>query len=743
MKKLYFINFFALLCSLAVAQKKDTLRGVKFQDIIVSSTRFETQKNKIPNYIQQVDKQQIAIENPTNTADLLQNSGRAFVQRSQSGGGSPVLRGLEANRILIVVDGVRMNNAIFRGGHLQNILRVQPEMLENIEIFSGAGSMLYGSDALGGVLSFNTVKPKFTTDSIAKVDVNFLTRYAFANKEQTIAANLNYAYKNFASLTSFQVSAYGNVQQGDNKDFLKGEYRNTWDDIGIRNRVNNRDTLISSLDKNTLNGTAYSQYNVMHKMSYKHKQFLHSLNFYLTISSNINRYDRLSEISKGLPVFAEWYYGPEKWTMVNYQLAHFAKTKIYDQLKTTVAYQYFDESRNSRRWQDAFISKREEHLDLVTLNSDAKKFFNQSILQYGLEVDLNFVKSKAQKYNVAKDYFAPESTRYPDGGSTMNNYSVYANIETPMNDKVNFIGGLRYNYNTLQSKFKDKTFFPFNYSTINQKNQSLSGQLSFLVKPVEGWKIAVTYSRGYRTPNVDDIAKVFDSKSGTATKPGLLVIPNEKIKPEVTNTLECLIDYDIDKVFGIEMNPFQTFISNWINLQPAKLNGKDTVDFNNGKSLVVQNTNVNTGYISGFSSNLYYKPGKHLTFRAGATATNGKITLDSVVSPLDHVPPFYAFLNTNYQTEKFSIQLSVLYNDVKPSKAYRLNAEDNEQYSIDPKKGFMPAWTIINLKSEFKITKEVTFQAGVDNIMDLRYRTFSSGVSGIGRNVFFALRGNF
>ncbi len=725
-------------------KKIDTLRSVKFQDVEVSSTRFETQKNKIPNYIQRVERQEILFENPGNTADLLQNNGRAYVQRSQSGGGSPIIRGFEANRILIVVDGVRMNNAIFRGGHLQNILRVQPEMLQNIEVFSGAGSLLYGSDALGGVMSFNTLKPKFNSDSSKKFNVDLLSRYAFATKENTFVANLNYGYRNFASLTSIQIANYGDIRQGENKEYLKSEYLNVWDDIGVRNRMNNRDTLLTSLDKNTLNGTAYSQYNLMQKVSFKQKQVLHHVNLYFTTSTRINRYDRLSEIGKNrLPNFAQWYYGPETWFMANYQLSHFGKTKIYDQLKSTIAYQYFNESRNTRRWQSDNLSKRNENLNLFTINSDAKKSFGNSILQYGLELNLNQVESKANQTNIIDNSQTNLDTRYPDGGSTMNNYNVYANIETPMNDKVNLIGGLRYNYNTLDARFNSKTFFPFEFNTIAQRNQAISGQLSFLIKPIDGWKIAITYSRGFRSPNVDDVAKVFESTSGTSARPGLLIIPNPNLKPEITNTMECLIDYDLDHVFGVELNPYFTFINNWINLQRTRLNGNDTIDYDNGKSLIVQSANVNNGNVAGFNANLYYRLGKHVTIRGGAVYTNGRITLDSISGPLDHIPPFYAFFNASYQKEKFNLQLSLLYNDIKASNDYRLGAEDNEQYSANPIKGFMPAWAVVNLKWDYKITKELTIQSGIDNIMDVRYRTFGSGVSGVGRNVFFALRGNF
>ena len=74
------------------------------------------------------------------------------VQKTQFGGGSPVLRGMEANRILLVVDGVRMNNAIYRKGHLQNSITVSPSMLDKTEVLFGPSSVIYGSDALGGVI---------------------------------------------------------------------------------------------------------------------------------------------------------------------------------------------------------------------------------------------------------------------------------------------------------------------------------------------------------------------------------------------------------------------------------------------------------------------------------------------------------------------------------------------------------------------------------------------------------------
>ena len=91
-----------------------------------------------------------------------------FVQKSQQGGSSPVIRGFEASRVLLVVDGIRMNNAIYRAGHLQNVITVDQNMLERVEVLYGPASTLYGSDALGGVIHLRTKQPLLSTNNKLK-----------------------------------------------------------------------------------------------------------------------------------------------------------------------------------------------------------------------------------------------------------------------------------------------------------------------------------------------------------------------------------------------------------------------------------------------------------------------------------------------------------------------------------------------------------------------------------------------
>ena len=91
---------------------------------------------------------------------LLSNASSVVVQESQSGGGSPNYRGMEASRLLLIIDDVSLNNAIFRSGHLQNSSTINPFFIESVSLLSGPASVVYGNGSMGGALIFNTKLPE-------------------------------------------------------------------------------------------------------------------------------------------------------------------------------------------------------------------------------------------------------------------------------------------------------------------------------------------------------------------------------------------------------------------------------------------------------------------------------------------------------------------------------------------------------------------------------------------------------
>ena len=193
---------------------------------MLSASNFKQNLKDIPKKILAVSQDQITINNPQTSADLLESTGQVYVQKSQLGGGSPMIRGFSTNRLLITVDGVRMNNAIFRGGNLQNVISIDPLSIDKTEVLLGAGSTIYGSDAIGGVMSFYTKKPELSYSDSLQVTANTLVRYSTANQEKTGHFDLNFGLKKWAFLTNITYTDFEDLRMGSNgpNEYLRPEY---------------------------------------------------------------------------------------------------------------------------------------------------------------------------------------------------------------------------------------------------------------------------------------------------------------------------------------------------------------------------------------------------------------------------------------------------------------------------------------------------------------------------------------
>jgi len=214
--KLLFCFTFLLLGTISFSQTiKDTTKINQLEEVILSSVRVPKKKEVLPIQVESINLKQIEFQNFQNTADLLSNSGTLVVQKSQQGGGSPTIRGFEASRVLLLVDGIRMNNLIFRSGHLQNVITVDENLLENVDIFYGPTSTLFGSDALGGTINMTTKKAKFLSAKTPTFSGTISTRYSSVNEEKSGHFDFNYAQENWASLTSFSYNDFGDLRNAE------------------------------------------------------------------------------------------------------------------------------------------------------------------------------------------------------------------------------------------------------------------------------------------------------------------------------------------------------------------------------------------------------------------------------------------------------------------------------------------------------------------------------------------------
>jgi hemoglobin/transferrin/lactoferrin receptor protein len=711
-----------------------TFKEVKLNEIIISATRAPENRKNIAQPALTLSSGKIQFYSQQTLATLLEQTGRVFMQKSQLGGGSPVIRGFEANKLLIVVDGIRMNNLIFRGGHLQNVITADNAILDKAEVLFGPASVAYGSDALGGVLSFYTRNPSLSDSKEILTTGNAFVRYSSAYNEKTTHADISVGGNKLASLTSFTYSDFGDLHQGEN-------HYSSYPGFGKRffyaKRLNGKDSMIANSNPDIQKQSSYRQYDFLEKVLLKAGRAEHMLNVQYSTSSNIYRYDRLTEMdASGKLKSAQWYYGPQKRLLIAYHLK-LGKCGFYDVANITGAYQDIEESRHNRNFSSSKLNHRIENVKVYSLNADLSKTLNKDELRYGAEIVLNDLRSTANREDIISGSSEELDTRYPDGGSHTQSYALYGIHIRKISKHVVLNDGVRLTHTKLSSKFNDKTFFPFPFSDVDQNSTALTGNIALVISSSDGWKISPLFSTGFRTPNIDDLSKVFESVSGD------LIIPNPGLKPEHTYNYELNISKIFNSKIEIGANGFYTNYRNALTTAPTTFNGESQVLYDGELSNVSTTVNKAKAYIYGIGGHLAADVNKHISFSSVISYTYGRIKENPKNYPLDHIPPLFGKTSVIGSISGFTMEVFALYNSAKKSGDYNLRGEDNQLYSADAVNGYTPSWFTLNVRTKYNINRYATVQFAVENITDKFYRVFASGLSGPGRNVVITLRGKF
>jgi hemoglobin/transferrin/lactoferrin receptor protein len=718
--------------SLELLAQSDT-SSKQLQDVVIYANKFPTlSKNIVQRVVALTDK--VLLQQQANTADILTASGQVFVQKSQAGGGSPVVRGFEASRVLLMVDGVRMNSAIFRAGHLQNIITVDNMILDRVEIVYGPSSTLYGSDALGGVVHLFTKQPQLYKSNLVskkepwKANGNLVYRYGNGQNEHRQHIDVNIANNKWAYLTSFTNSSFGDMRQGNKRSAA-------YPDFGKRlfyvARENNTDVVKdNSASVNIQKLSGYNQTDLLQKILYKpNENTSHLLNVQISNSSDINRYDRLTETSKGLPVYSEWYYGPQVRNMIGYKLTTSNLNGYFQNLTTNLNYQHLEESRITRRFKSNNKDYRFEEVDIFGMNLDLLHQGKSSTLNIGVESYYNHVSSTAYRNNIATNLRSVITTRYSDGPTNMANYALYAQHTQFLKGNWVLNSGLRLNNVQLNANFKDTALMHFPFTDANQNNTAVTGNLGMAYNGSDGLRVTFGASSGFRAPNVDDLTKVFD------TRTGYVVVPNKDLKPEYTYNAELNVSKTSSK-YSIGASLFYTWFRNALVVDKFKWNNTSTILYQGIMSDVYATQNKAKAVVYGFNVNGSANLTPNTTLAATYTYTKGNYAdrkLDGLNTalPLDHIPPTYGRVGLKHNVKKLTAELFTVFNGWKRIEDYNLNGEDNEIYAT---KDGMPGWQIWNINTSYQPTKKLNLSFQIENIADLNYRYFASGISALGRN---------
>jgi len=714
--------------------QEDTLKEKSLDEVIISVNKWEQKLNEVPNKIVKVNKLDILRNNPQTSADLLAQTGAVFVQKSQLGGGSPMIRGFATNRVLLVIDGVRMNNAIYRSGNLQNVISIDALGIETSEVIFGPGSLIYGSDAIGGVMDFHTLEARFSKTDSPVVKGSVLGRYSTANKEKTGHADINIGWKKWSLLSSFSYSRFEDLKMGKNggpDSYLRPEYVE---------RQNNADVIVPNADPRVQRFSGYDQLNFMQKIRYKptdHWDLQYS--FAYAGTGDAPRYDRLIQYRNGTLRFAEWYYGPMLWRMHNLRVAHSKKNSLYDEVRFTAAYQDYEESRIDRARNNNNRNKQVEKVDAASLNADAVKTLGRGQLYYGLEYVHNKVGSFGLQTDISNGSAMPYVSRYPDG-STWRTAGVYGSYKINLHPKVTLLAGLRYSHNALEAEF-DTTFIKFPYKKTDIQDGAMTGNAGLVFRPAEGWQLNGNIATGYRMPNIDDIGKLFESTPGNVT------VPNPGLTPEYAWNIELGLAKNIPNRFRMELTGFHTILNNAIVRRPFEFNGQDSLLFDGVLSRVEALQNAAKATVWGFqaSAEVYFT--HSLSLQTHANWISGKETDDvqNEQVPLRHAPPFYGSTSLRYRMGKIFAEAFAVYNSQVRSEDLAPSEKDKADIYAKDANGepYAPGWYTLNLRTSYQLIKNMMVTAGWENITNQRYRPYSSGIVAAGSNFIISLRVSF
>ena len=701
------------------------------EEIVLSVSKFKQKKGKIPQKITSITSEDIMFSNPQTSADLLESSGNVYIQKSQLGGGSPIIRGFSTNRLLIAVDGIRFNTAIFRGGNVQSVISIDPFTVDNTEVILGPGSVVYGSDAIGGVMNFYTKKAKFSFKEGISFSGNTIARYATASEEKTGHIDFNVGLKEWALLTSVSYTDFGDLKMGKYgpDDYLRPEYAGT---------INGEDVMVTNDDPRLQVPTAYDQINAMQKIRYMpSNNWDFNLGLFYTTTSDYPRYDRLIRERNGQLRSAVWDYTPQEWINGNLMITN-KGTSFYDKSILTLSYQNFKEGRKDRNFGDDVLYETKEKVGAYTSAFDFIKKFGKSKLFYGLEYVYNKVNSNGKQTNINNGDTVLTASRYPEG-STWQSMAAYFSLQSKLAENLSFQAGLRDNHILLFANFDTLFYdFPFTRAAINTGALTGSAGINWQASDILNWR--VNFSTAFRAPNIDDVGKIFDSE------PGSVVVPNPDLKPEYAYTGELGAILNFENVVRIDITGYITFLEDALVRRDFSINGQTEIMYQGELSTIQAIQNGGKAEIYGFEAGVEINFTKNLQFTSQYNYTGGyQLEEDGSRVAVKHVAPQFGNAHLIWEYKKLKLDAYANYNgqfdyeDLAPeeqNKAYLYALDENGN-------PYSPSWYTLNFGAQYKINKAFQINTSLENISNQRYRTYSSGITAAGINFITAVSYNF
>ena len=346
MNKIKLILGFFLLTHSNDVLSQIIINNYELDSITIISPKFEFNNKEF----KKIKKKELELAPIKNIDDVLLSKLNVSIQKSQSGSGSPNVRGMEASRLQLIFNGISLNNCITRSGHSQNLKYVDYFNIDDVYT-SSSNSVSFGSGIMNSAIYMNSA-PIRKSDSL---NSSFFQEFSSALNSSKMNLSSVYVIGKVNAFTSISINDYGLIKAGENRT-------HGYDDWGDLPHM-----FENGRQKYTQNHSVYLTQRISKNIS---DYSIANIDLYNSHFSKLNRIDKLNDLKEGSPKFEKWYYGPQNYFLSKLSLLNYKSYMLSDKFQITTAYQKLNESRHKKKFTDNFQSNRYEDLDII----DSKKW---------------------------------------------------------------------------------------------------------------------------------------------------------------------------------------------------------------------------------------------------------------------------------------------------------------------------------------------------------------------------------
>jgi outer membrane receptor protein involved in Fe transport len=652
------------------------------ETVVVTATRIERSALDVAEAISVVSAEDVERRAPDVLAELLRGVPGVFFQQTTPGQAIPIIRGLKGSQVLHLVDGMRLNNALFRDAPNQYLALVDAYAMQRTELVRGSAPSLYGADAMGGVVQVLTAEPTFD------------------DNEWTAESRLYGAWNSADSSLTGRAEAAA----GDSAGALSGGV--TWQDFGDRR------TGGGEVVRPTGYRSEAADIKFRHDLRERSELMLSAQ--YLEQPSTPRTDELVPGYGQETPNSSIYEFMPNRREFLHARYRLESDSAWFSRFEAHLGRQVITDDRLAQEFGAEDITREfnESELDGLTLQFNTPWCADGGAdreLVWGFEFYADTV-SSSRFVRAPGDPVGDEvAPRFPDG-STMDSAAVYASNHWSW-ERLSIDAGLRYSWFEIYLPAGNQV------DEVRLEPTDFTGDVHLGYDLAPGLRLVANAGRGFRPPNIFDLGTL-------GARPGnRFNVPNTDLQPETV--------WSYDLGLKVSNANWQAEVFAWYSDYQDKIGSRFTGEVTPEGRLVVQSANLNEARLYGLESGLRYLVDDRLELYGVLNYSRGEeIDAEVATVPGDRIPPLNARLGLVWEpTERWRLEPYLDFADRQD----RLSPRDLEDPRIDPTG--TDGWGTVNLLASWEATEQATLGLKLENIGDNTYREHGSGIDAPGRNL--------